>query len=157
METKNNSTNGNDYNQVYEKLVHDDKDFVGMLAYSIYKKQKQEFILKYRSEHMGNRPDTNELKRFHELASASTQLLMYRNQATELIQGITNFILREKKGDIDNYIKVQSKSKRSFMYGVFQSLLASLIWIVIISVVAVILWSLQHGPFETFKSIINHE
>lgn len=35
---------------VYERLVSDDSDFLGQVAYSIYKKRKREFIIRKKAE-----------------------------------------------------------------------------------------------------------
>lgn len=147
----------NDYNRVYEKLVESDKDYVGMLAYSIYKKQKQEFIKEYRLSNNGERPKEVDIKNFHSLAIQQTQLEMYRKQATDLTQGLTNAIINSKKTDIKDFIDghLNNKGFKHYMFGVSQNLVANVLWLIVIGIVAFILWSLDHGPFETIKSIIN--
>jgi hypothetical protein len=147
----------NDYNKVYEKLVETDKDYVGMLAYSIYKKQKQEYIKEYRLTHNGDRPNQEEVKNFHSLAIQPSQLEMYRKQAKDLTQGLTNAIINSKKTDIKDFIDghLNKKGFWPYMFGVSQNLVANIIWLIIVGIVAFILWSLDHGPFEVLKEIIN--
>jgi hypothetical protein len=147
----------NDYNRVYESLVKDDKDIVGMLAYSIYKKQKQETIKEFIISNNGTRPSATDLESFHNFATQRTQLEIYRKQATGITQGLANSLLKAKQKDIKEIIdRHLSKSKGfwSYMYGVSQSLVANFLWLIIFILFSVYLWSLEHGPFETLKSII---
>lgn len=144
-----------EYNKVYEKLVQSDKDYVGMLAYSIYKKQKQEFIKEHIINNGGDIPCVEKIKSFHDLAIQPTQIDMYRKQATSLTKELTNEIISTKKSDIKDFIDNNLKNKGfwPYMLGVSQSLIANIIWLILIAIVAVILWSMEHGPFETIKSI----
>jgi hypothetical protein len=148
----------NDYNKVYESLVTSDKDIVGMLAYAIYKKQKQETVKDYRLNNNGDRPKSTDLESFHKLALQRTQLDMYRKQATELTQGLTNSLLKSKQKDIKDIIDGHlSKPKGfwSYMYGVSQSFVANFLWFLLFVLLTVYLWTKEHGPFETLKSIID--
>lgn len=147
----------NDYNRVYENLVKDDKDIVGMLAYSIYKKQKQETIKEFIISKNGTRPSSTDLESFHNLATQRTQLEMYRKQATDLTQGLANSLLKAKQNDIKEIIDGHLSKPKGFwtyMYCVSQSLVANFLWFLIFIIIAVYLWSLEHGPFETLKSIM---
>jgi hypothetical protein len=92
------------YNRIYENLVKEDKDIVGMLAYAIYKKQKQETIKEFILNNNGARPSESDLESFHNLASQRTQLEMYRKQATDLTQSLTNSLLKAKQKDIKEII-----------------------------------------------------
>jgi len=144
-----------EYNKVYEKLVQSDKDYVGMLAYSIYKKQKQEFIKEHIINNGGDSPCAEKIKGFHDIAIQPTQIDMYRKQAISLTKELTNEIISTKKTDIKDFIDSNLKNKGfwNYMFGVSQSLIANIIWLILIAIVAIILWSMEHGPFETIKSI----
>lgn len=147
----------NNYNKVYERLVSTDKDYVGMLAYAIYKRQKIEFIKEHKLNNSGQKPTDTELDNFHTLALQPSQLEMYKKQAVSLTQGMTNTIIANKKNEIQEFIdgNLNNKGFISYMYGVSQSLVASALWLIIVAIVAIILWSMQNGPFETIKAIIN--
>jgi nitrogen fixation-related uncharacterized protein len=42
-----------------------------------------------------------------------------------------------------------------YMHGVSQSIVANFIWYLFFIILALYLWSLEHGPFETLKSIMD--
>ena len=44
------------YNFIYSKLVRDEDDFVGHIAYALYKAEKVAYIEKFKSEHGGQEP-----------------------------------------------------------------------------------------------------
>lgn len=138
-----------EYNKVYELLVTGDKDFVGMLAYSIYKKQKQEYIVDF-IKNKGVRPTVEDLKEFHKFATQKTQLKMYKDRATVLTQDLTSLLLSQK---IEN---VLSNLKNGFWRGVGQNLFANFIWLLILALVAFILWSHDHAPLDALKEMIDN-
>lgn len=141
---------------MYEKLVENDQDLVGMIAYSIYKKHKQEFIKNYKKENNQKNPSTSKLQPFHTSCQLEFQLRKYRDESTTLVSALTNEIINLKKEEIKTILGTESKTKQ-FWLGVLQSLVASLIWVLIIAIIAFILWSMEHSPFDAIKSIINKE
>ena len=50
------------YNFIYSKLVRDEDDFVGHIAYALYKAEKVAYIEKFKSEHGGQEPTEEDLK-----------------------------------------------------------------------------------------------
>lgn len=70
------------YNFIYEKLVPDNNDIVGLIAYGIYKRKKIEFIKQYIAENDGTDPGESIIHDFH---MASLQHIDgYRLEASKL-------------------------------------------------------------------------
>ena len=69
-----------DKNFIYTKLVHDDNDIIGMVAYGIYKKHKIEFIESIKREH-GREPSEEEWHVFSISTNTESQLNKYISQA----------------------------------------------------------------------------
>ena len=122
------------YSGIYERLVSDDHDFLGQVAYSIYKKRKREFIVRKQSELGVNTVPDSVVAEFVKSQSDYT-LDLYRTQAynlsieflnesytdtlTEMLQDL-NKEYKEKYEELARNIK-----PHSWWYGVWQSFAAS--------------------------------
>lgn len=73
-----------DKNFIYSKLVHDDDDIIGMIAYGIYKKHKIEFIESIKKAH-GREPNSDEWHAFAISTNTSSQLGKYISQAETML------------------------------------------------------------------------
>ena len=62
------------YNQIYEKLVANQKDYTGMVAYCIYKNEKRKWLR-----------DGNESSEFVKLKLMAHEIAKYRKAADELL------------------------------------------------------------------------
>lgn len=71
-------------NFIYSKLVHDDADIIGMVAYSIYKKHKIEFIESVKSLH-NREPNEEEWEAFAVSSNTDSQLSKYVSHADSII------------------------------------------------------------------------
>lgn len=71
--------NGNKYNDIYSLLVKDSNDFVGMIAYTIYKRQKIEFINDKKSKE-GRPPNSKELEVFYNTSKLQASIDSYLEQ-----------------------------------------------------------------------------
>ncbi|MCM1491081.1 MAG: hypothetical protein NC095_09695 [Muribaculum sp.] len=67
-------------NFIYSKLVRDDDDIIGMVAYGIYKKHKIEFIESVKKEH-NREPNLEEWHAFSISTNTDSQLDKYVSQA----------------------------------------------------------------------------
>lgn len=103
------------YSDAYDKLICEDGDLVGSLAYAIYKKQKREFIIK----NGFSRDDERVLHYHHDLQSARIEGLRQfaESQLQEYANRISAQILDEEReaarsGEIVSTILVDSDEKR---------------------------------------------
>lgn len=69
-----------DKNFIYSRLVHDDNDIIGMVAYGIYKKHKIEFIESIKKKH-NREPNEAEWDAFSISTNTDSQLEKYSTQA----------------------------------------------------------------------------
>lgn len=73
-----------DRNFIYSKLVRDDADIIGMVAYGIYKKHKIEFIESVKKEH-NREPNIEEWRAFSISTNTDSQLEKYVAQAENML------------------------------------------------------------------------
>lgn len=78
------------YNWIYRELVENEDDFVGAIAYSLYKRHKIEYIHQCESE-TGNPPTDEQMAEFYRVSSSPTSLENYRNKADMLLSNLLHF------------------------------------------------------------------
>ena len=106
------------YSDAYDKLILDDRDLVGSLAYAIYKKQKREFIIRNELNH-----DDQRVRDYHhDLQDARIKGLRQfaESQLEEYAAKISEEILDQEReaaraGEIVNTILVDSDGKRQLI------------------------------------------
>ena len=81
------------YNQIYEKLVEKDRDFIGMIAYAIYKSEKRSHILS------GQHPDN-----FVNIKSSPTEIKRYRKEAEDIVNNLLASFADQKIAEIKKQI-----------------------------------------------------
>ncbi|NHR08370.1 hypothetical protein HA052_24570 [Chromobacterium haemolyticum] len=85
------------YNHIFRQLVPpDSSDFVGMVAYALYKKQKIEWVEHFQKENDGREPTPEELKQFHCVSNMASQVAAYREQAIALLDEFLDYALSDK-------------------------------------------------------------
>lgn len=77
------------YNSIYGKLVRDEKDIIGHVAYSLYKAGKADYIEKFKSEN-GKEPEEKDLEHFHKISCMDDAIFRYKMQATSILRSFTN-------------------------------------------------------------------
>lgn len=78
------------YNFIYSKLVSADDDFVGQIAYSLYKKDKITFIETFRKEHEEKDPVEEDFFHFQKFSCTESAIASYRLKAEMLLQEFLN-------------------------------------------------------------------
>ena len=143
----------------YFQLVTGENDFLGMIAYSKYKKSKIEYIEKYFIENR-DYPNDEQLKEYQKQQCLNTNISSYRDSAERLLNAYLALYVKDKYKELkdksdelnkkehklnkkeselnkkDDKLKkkisdFETKKQHGFMYGVVQSLVASLIILVI--------------------------
>jgi len=98
-------------NYAYFQLVDQEQpnDFIGMIAYTIYKKNKVEYITKFRNNHNGSAPTDEQLSEWQQSQCTTQQLELYKERATTIITAFINDIIDSKhlalKENEENNIK----------------------------------------------------
>lgn len=101
------------YNYIFNELVSDEFDFVGYVAYSLYKSDKIKFIESFKMNHGGMAPSSEDLKPFHDELCNPEMVDRYKKRAREITSSFLSTVLSEKSEEIEqdyitdwkNYIK----------------------------------------------------
>lgn len=87
-------------NRVYSSLVRNSDDFVGALAYSIYKQTKVEWITAFKNTHAEIEPTASDLAIFHSAQMLPIQLQGYRDRAQALAGQFLAVALEDKLDEL---------------------------------------------------------
>ena len=71
------------YSGVYDRLVEDENDILGQIAYAIYKSQKKAFIIQ-KQKSLGNAPIPESIVNDYLLAQTDKMLEVYKSHAEKL-------------------------------------------------------------------------
>lgn len=134
------------YNNVYSKLVSSNDDLVGQVAYSLYKREKIEYI----SQKIENgTPLTDaELVPFNEISSTESSLESYRLKSEILLQGFIDNVLEEARKDIEQQAVEQQSQilkevikplQRHWWQDVLLGVLSSFLVILLLALLAIII------------------
>ncbi|MCQ2194788.1 MAG: hypothetical protein MJZ28_07540 [Paludibacteraceae bacterium] len=129
------------YSYIYSLLVEGEDDIVGMIAYSIYKMDKIDFIESYKTEHNNSEPSENDLSGFHKIVGATSQLESYRMKAQHLIDEIIGQSTDERIDEIKQKLlessdrrlteiveKIKPSKTDQYLSGILQSVVASFVF-----------------------------
>lgn len=75
-----------EFNDIFGRLVADDDDIVGLLAYSIYKQNKVDWLISFKRDE-GRSPDPTELKSYITGEKTGRRLATYRHLASATLGG----------------------------------------------------------------------
>lgn len=163
------------YNFIYNKLVLGGDDLVGLIAYSIYKQHKIEFINKY-VEEAGKDPEEDDLRSFHLSSATDTQLELYRSQAEIILSDIVISGAEEKIQESADQFKIEldekfeetraemdndltdriKKAMPPYWVGLTQGFFASLFFAIIVSLIMFIGRNSEQGVQEIIRQTINN-
>jgi len=135
------------YNYIYQKLVTEDADVAGAIAYSLYKKEKQAFIENFKKQNNKD-PEEEDIAKFHEIVSTPTNIERFRLQATGVLGNFMDEALAETIKDIErdcnetNMKKIQAVVNplnkplwKQYLHGSLQSLLGAFLFALLIGAV----------------------
>ena len=84
------------YNEIFEKLVPDDDDLVGMIAYALYKQSKRAWLLRFVMEE-GRPPTSEETFQTYVRSQGSMELGRLRTQAESLLLEYSGVVLDNER------------------------------------------------------------
>lgn len=149
------------YNFIYEKLVSSSSDIVGMIAYSLYKREKVEYIREFKQRN-GRNPEAFDLHSFHLSTNTESRLSGYGVQAKEIAREFLEISLETKVGEIESKLLADYESTQigsdlrqlqKFWPSVFQGFVSS--WLFTLSIGLIILLSalIRLGPKDVFVEV----
>jgi hypothetical protein len=80
----------------YKNLVQNDRDLIGLIAYSLYKQDKLAFVDDHKS--VGGEPDDPQMETFCRASNLPNRIASYRESAASLLQRLNGEVL---EGAID--------------------------------------------------------
>ena len=90
------------YNFIYTQIVKGPDDFVGHVAYSLYKRDKIDFIEEFKKKHQ-KEPSDADLTPFHEFTAREANIESYRIKAEITLNSFLNNVLEEAKEEAQNW------------------------------------------------------
>lgn len=138
-----------DYNRVLEYHVEeqspDELDLVGLIAYSLYKRQKRDWLVKHRSSHSGRLPSAEAVAAVTSSYLTEDLRNTLRNRASDLlssyadtyvealepgirVDAITSETLRQARD-----IELSLKNRSNFWSQVGTGLVATVIWTLLVT------------------------
>lgn len=147
------------YNHIYSVLVENEQDTLGVIAYSLYKRQKIDYIKTFKVKY-GREPKDDDLTPFHDVSNSETQLESYRNQASQLVQGFLDASISTQAMELEQYYSDKASSeirnaKPGFWLGVAQSLVGSVLFVFMLGFLVFFTWSLNQGPKQVIEQVFD--
>ncbi len=93
-----------DYSWIYKELVTSEDDFIGAIAYSLYKRHKIEYI-KQCIDEIGESPTEEQLAEFYRTSCSPTSLENYRHKADRLLSNLLHFATENIASDMQKQNK----------------------------------------------------
>lgn len=160
-------------NNIYDMLVNGEDDLIGLIAYSLYKGHKIEFIENIENEHK-RCPTKEDFEAFNVSASTEGQLDKYRDAAEKLLLTLalntTQDAIDDKLQELnENHLqslqaytnsideKVSEKIKLSlptWKEQIFSNLLGSFAWSLLMAVIVIIGMVIYNNYFNTIVDTI---
>ena len=146
--------------RIYDLLVDEKDDFLGIIAYSVYKRQKREACDDFASKHEGRCPTNDELEPFYTLAKSDTQISHFQNEAMRLIEVFCENVLAHKETELESEYDAKFQQRclnlrTGFWKGVWQSVVGSLVFLLAMGLLVFLLWSAKEGPTSALERIFN--
>lgn len=153
-------------NFAYYKLLQSDDDYVGMVAYTIYKKSKIAYIQELRND--GNRTEDeidSLLETWQQSKCNDSEIKTLRDNAVAHVAEFTTKLIEQKNKELLEKEKKlnkreskiekkesQLKSQKYFWYGVKQSIVGSFIYMVL----TVLIYLIANHNWDITGLIINY-
>lgn len=129
------------YNSIFSKIVIDETDIIGHIAYSLYKRHKVAYIEKFKSEN-GCEPTEEQLKPFHVSTCMDDNIERFRKQASDILLRFCNDSLSYASSQIEDECRnnhkemlrdvVSELKPKSFLYGVCQSIVGAFVFMLLL-------------------------
>ncbi|MFL0805704.1 MAG: hypothetical protein K6L60_00295 [Oceanobacter sp.] len=148
-----------DYNFIYEQLVDSEDDIHGIIAYSVYKRQKIQYIKDFYQQH-GVSPTEDDLLSFKEISTSPSQLEFYRSEATVLTERFLRDVLEEDLKEREKFFSAKVHSelqniKPSHGLDILKGAAGSLLFVLLTGVLYFAVWSLSASPKLVLEEIFD--
>ena len=151
------------YNYIYDKLVDSEDDIHGIISYSVYKRQKIQFIKDFESKN-NRMPTDQELQPFTDLSTSDAQLEFYKSEATVLTQRFLTNVLAEDLKEREEYFSTRLHTELSghlesikprHLLDIVKGAAGSLLFVMLTGVLYFAVWSLSASPKGVVEQIFD--
>lgn len=149
-----------EYNFIYDQLVDSDDDIHGIISYSVYKRQKIQFIKRFKEANEGKEPEEADLKPFNDMSTSSYQLDFYRSEATVLTQNFLEQVLEEDLKERELYfsnrvhLELSNIRPRHFL-DIVKGALGSLLFVILTGALYFAVWALTISPKMAIEQVLD--
>ena len=141
----------------YSTIVEGENDLVGLVAYSLYKRDKLAFLLKHHQD-VGQAPTAAEMMAFCRTCTLPGPVSAYRAKATYLMSEMYDELLADQVGQIDEKYKVELvnelKKAHPFWSGVWQHFWAGLTIWAFVGLTILVLYGQQIGYKQLASNLL---
>lgn len=132
----------------YSTIVEGDTDLVGLVAYSLYKRDKLAYLARHEDD-VGRPPTNDEVMAFCRTSTLPGPVSAYRAKATYLLSEMYDELLEGQVAEIDEKYKAEMlaelKKAHPFWQGVLQHAAAGLVVWAIVGLTILVLYGQQLG------------
>ncbi|ENY6473719.1 hypothetical protein [Vibrio parahaemolyticus] len=148
------------YNFIYDQLVDSEDDIHGIISYSVYKRQKIQFIKDFKAKNDGNDPSEGDLKPFNDLSMSDAQLEFYKSEATVLTKSFLENVLEADLKEREAYFSARvhaelSNIKPRHFLDIFKGALGSLLFVILTGALYFAVWSLSTSPKMVIEQVFD--
>lgn len=140
--------------QTFTKLVTDDKDFVGMVAYTIYKHEKLDWIAKFKAQNSNREPNEDELRQFNLTTDSDLRIQQYRQMAENSVNNLVRETISNELTQYQVAVRddaIVKAAKKGFWQGVGENVVAGIIGASIVTLFQLGIWLYQVKDNPEFK------
>lgn len=155
------------YNTVYESLVQDDTDIVGLIAYSLYKNDKREHIIGCTTRNSGKTPTKPQIVQIERVLA--NQLDYYTEKANQLLDTTVEQLINSNKNKIyvahfrslefelleNKIVDIKKDTSKSIWAELKIEVLGNLAWLLIIIFITILAYFLNDDVKLLKKKVIN--
>lgn len=147
--------NSRKYNYIYDKIVQEPGDITGLVAYSLYKKQKVEYVSGLKEQY-GRDPSDVELATFHTVSCQ--QIKNYRQDADLKIKAVYEETSRAYRANMRKIYdeELKERLKGTLKGGILASVLGSFVTALIIVMMSFILIGYRLGIEGVYHVAAGH-
>lgn len=160
---------------IYNKLVKNDDDILGIIAFGIYKKQETKWIDDFKKSNNGTVPDKPAYISFLRIVGTEQQLRSYKEKATEIAELFAKNLYENELSQIqqqvethlekfqteldtqyeEDFQRATKKFSPDFRTGVYQSIVGSVFFVLLIGLIFFFTWSISKGPKDIIENIFH--
>ena len=140
--------------QTFTKLVTSDTDFVGMVAYTIYKNEKLDWIAQFKTQNSNREPTEDELKQFNLTTDSDLRIQQYRQMAETSVNNFVSATIVDELTQYQLAIRddaIVKAAKKGFWQGIGENVLAGIIGAAIVTLFQLGIWLYQVKDNPEFK------